>query len=40
MYAATIGEVDGANGKVRLISESMMQRASAPNTRPDEIDLC
>jgi CubicO group peptidase (beta-lactamase class C family) len=40
MYAATIGEVDGANGKVRLISEAMMQRASAPITRPDEIDLC
>ena len=40
MYAATIGEVDGANGKVRLISEAMMQRASAPVTRPDEIDLC
>ncbi|CAB4893126.1 unannotated protein [freshwater metagenome] len=40
MYAATIGEVDGANGKVRLISEEMMQLASTPITRPDEIDLC
>ena len=28
MYAATIGEVDGANGKVRLISEAMMQSLS------------
>ena len=40
MYAATIGEVDGVNGKVRLISEAMMQRASSTVTPREERDHC
>ena len=40
MYAATIGEVDGVNGKVRLISEAMMQRASSTVTPRGERDHC
>lgn len=40
MYAATMGEVQGARGPIRLVSPEMMIQMSATVTPPGEADLC
>jgi CubicO group peptidase (beta-lactamase class C family) len=40
MYAATMGEVRGAHGPVRLVSPEMMRAMSATVTPRGETDLC
>ena len=40
MYAATVGEVHGAQGPVRLVSPETMSKMSLSVTPPGEADLC
>ncbi len=40
MYAATLGEVHGAHGPVRLVSSETMSKMSLSVTPPGEADLC
>ncbi|MHB1089782.1 MAG: serine hydrolase domain-containing protein [Ilumatobacteraceae bacterium] len=40
MYAATMGEVHGAHGPVRLVSPEMMIKMSTTVTPRDEADVC